>query len=361
MAISATFKSLLFPFLRIAHVGIAVAGNKANLLTRTYQNRRVVKEERREFDMIGGHPSQMMFDYLQKVEKSHTYAYVATALSSINQGAIPSCDKAFFKKLHVDTENILTLCRDESWSIYGSLFDIEEILRNYEPVEGLDFVFPTESIVDHLRNKFSPQIAPGEAVAFLLYDRASATLCVYQGGVMSYSSHFVFDEDEEGLIEEDQTDVSDLLDDALDENDIQEEIVELDSIGDGDDLDSIEDLNDFIASDDSLNFDSAQTGDTASDAGLSAKADDSFFDEEPQSNLRRDMLLFNFIKNSINDFYKNENFESSFITRSVIFDTHDGAKGIGRFLKEELYIESVLYDADMSLSVCELSVLEANE
>lgn len=359
MAVSAAIKRFLFPFLRIAYVGIAVSGQKAYLTTRIMQNRRVAKEEKREFDMPGGHPNQLMFDYLLKVQKSNTYAYTATALSSINQGAIPSCDKAFFRKMHIDTDNILTVCKENNWSIYGSLYDVEEIQRRYAPLEGIDYIFPTESIIDFLKERMRLQTDGGGAVAFLLYDKASATLSIYQNGLLTYSSHFIFDEDEEGLIEEDQADVSDLLEDALDENEIQEEIVELDNIGDGDDLDSIEDLNDFIASDDSLSFDAGQMSAPVGDSG--AKADDGFFDEEPQSNLRRDMLLFNFIKNSINDFYKNENFESSFITRAVIFDTHGGAKGIGRFLKEELYIESVVHDIDMSPTVCDLAVLEAGE
>lgn len=360
MAVSASIKKLLFPFLRIAHVAVIESGHKANLLMRIYQNRRIVKEERREFDMPGGHPSQLMFDYLFKVNKNNTYAYISTALSSINQGAIPSCDKAFFKQMHIDTDNILTVCKADRWSIYGSIFDVEAIRQRYAPVDGIDYVFPTESIIDYLRQKLSLAL-PSEASVYLLYDKTSATLCIYQNDTLTYSSHFIFDEDEEELIEEDQTDVSDLLEDALDDGDIQEEIVELDSIGDDDDLNSIEDLNDFIASDDSLSFDTAQ-GMTEGAAGdMGDKTDDSFFDEEPESNLRRDMLLFSFIKNSITDFYKNENFESSFITHGVILDTHKGARGIGRFLKEELYIESTLHDIDLSEAVCDLSVLEAGE
>jgi hypothetical protein len=369
MNLSQSIKKALFPTLKIAYVGIAAEGGKAHLITRVLKNRKVIKEEKREFELPGGHPTSQMLDYLYRTNRQYTYTYTATLLSSINQGAVPSCDESFFHKLGIDTHNIVTVTKENRWSIYASELDIEEIQGRYEPIDGLDFIFPSEALIDFLHHKSTLRRnhEKDEAFLYLLYEKSAATLVIYVGEILTYSSHFVFDEEEEELIEDESDDVSDLLEsDGLDEGDIQEEIVELDTIGDQDDLGGIEDLDDFIAGDDTFSLDdfeqsSEEAGPQEGEVDDGDLADDSFFEEDSESNLKRDMLLFNFIKNSVHDFYHNEHFESSFITHAEIYDTHGGGRGLGRFLKEELYIETATHELNLSEAICDLAISEAGE
>lgn len=349
-------KKLLFPVLKIAYLGVVVNGKKVHIHTKHIMNDRLIKEEKREFEYINNKPSQTMIEYLERVDRTTTYFYTAIALNSINQGAVPSVDLDFFAKLGIDTENIQTISKSNDWSIYGSKYDIEAIQKTYDQVDGVDFIFPTESIIDFVKEK--EKIAADETTAFLLYDLNNIALTIYHKNILVYSSHFVFDDEETILSSEETSDVSDLLDDVLGGNDILEEIVELDNIND--DFDSIEDLNDFVATDgelgfgDSTNFDSLDTQEKSADSY-------SFLDEETQGDLRKDLELLNFVKSSINDFYKNENLESSFVSKVVILDSHDAAKGVARFIKEELYIDNMIVDIDIAKTVCDMAISEVGK
>ena len=189
----------------------------------------------------------------------------------------------------------------------------------------------------------------------MLYDKTSATLAVYQNENLTYSSHFIFDEEEEEIVEDNSNGIFDLLDDSAEDAELGSDIVQLDDVSD--DFGSLEDLNNFIGSDDPMSLENAHAL-ALDDVDPAPKL--TLGDDQPQTNMRRDMLLFNFIKNSFNDFYKNENYESSFIDQAIIFDTHNGAKSIGQYMSRELCIETAVFDIEMSETICNLALKEAD-
>jgi hypothetical protein len=353
-SVSGFFGRLLFPLLRVAYAGIYTSGKKANMLTRIYQNRKLVKEERREFEAPNGVPSGAMFEYLQKLERRCAFVYTATALSSINQGALPSCDPSFFRKMRIETDNISTVYIDDKWSIYASVFDLEEIQKKYAPIEGLDYVFPTEALIDYYRRQIKIEIEESAAFAFLLYAKNSATLAIYQNDAFMYSSHIIFDEEEENEEANAQNDMADFFDETLNDEAIEANAAELNNISD--EFNSIEDLNDFIASDDPSSLDAQPQ--TASEEDRAAP-ELNLNDEAPRFNIRRDMLLFNFLKNSFNAYYKNEHFASAFIGAAAIFESFEGAKSAADFLKKELCIEATVYPIDIGATICKMAYDEA--
>jgi hypothetical protein len=351
--VSGLFKKLLFPMLRVAYAGIFQSGKKANLLVRVYQNRKLIKEERREFETPNGVPSGAMFEYLQRLERRNAYVYAATGLANINQGALPSCDTKLFRKMHIDVDNISTVSIDDKWSIYASNFDLEEIRKKYEPIDGLDYVFPTEAIIDHVRRRTKIKADGSGAFAFLMYAKASATLAIYQNDLLMGSSHIIFDDDDNDEPDA-QNDMADFFDETLNDETLSADAADLNNISD--DFNSIEDLNDFIASDDPSSLDTLPQ--TPPETAEIAPALD-FGDDAPQSNIRRDMLLFNFLKNSIAAFYKNNNFESAFIDSMAIFEESESAKSAVEFLKKELCIDAKIYRVDLGEIICEMAYEEA--
>lgn len=348
-------KKLIKPLLKVAYIGIANDGNKAHINTRYIKNEKVVKEEVMEFDLVGGRPSQQMIDYIEKVDRGSSYFYIAMILNSINQGSVPSTDLECFHKLGVDTSNISTITKDNKWTVYSSNYDIEEIERNFSDTAGVDFIFPTEAVIDYLREEGN------ENEAYLLYCNSSASLSIYNNNILTYSSHFIFGNDEEIISDGEDTEVSDLLEDMLVADDIFEEIVELDSIND--DFDTIEDLNEFVAEGDSLDFDASEPISETDSFSMPESAEPYGFLEEDEADgdLRRDMLLLEFVKNSINDFYKNDNLPSEFISKATIIDTHGVAKGVARFIKEELYIDAEVIEIDLAKTICDMAIEEAKE
>jgi hypothetical protein len=350
--LSRLFLDIAFQFIRVAYVGIVMNANKTDITTEIYQNRKLIRKEKREFESPNGNPSQLMIDYLRKVERHNTYTYMGTALSSINQGAIPGIDPSFFKTMSIEVDKIITLNNSNKWTIYGSVYDVEDIQKRFSALEGIDYIFPTECLIDYLRKEMSLALMNSESEAYLLYDKTSVTLVVYNNDILTYSSHFKFDEEEENLIE--SNDLGDIFGEPINVSDINGEIVELDNISD--DFNTIEDLNTFIASDDPSNIEKPEMTE------LNAPEEPPQLDldkEVPETNIKRDMLLFNFIKNSLNAFYKNDYFKSGFVSNAYIFDTHGAAKGIGKFFKEELCVESQIIDIDLSESICALAIAEA--
>ncbi|MDR2151677.1 MAG: hypothetical protein LBO72_02545 [Helicobacteraceae bacterium] len=352
---SGLIDKLLFPLLRVAYTGIYAGGKKANLLTRIYQNRKLIKEERREFETPNGIPSGAMFEYLQRLERRNAYVYVATALASINQGALPSCDPNFFRKMHIQTDNIATVFMDNKWSVYASVFDLEEIQKKYEPIDGIDYIFPTETLIDFYKRQIKVEIGKNDAFAFLLYAKSSATLAIYQNDIFMYSSHIIFDEDVDEEDAGDQNDMTDFFDETLSDETIEANPAEINDVGD--DFNSIEDLNDFIASDDPASLDTLSEPSTDDDRAAPPELDLS--EDAPRFNIRRDMLLFNFLKNSFNVYYKNEHFASAFIGSAAIFEGYEGAKSAADFLKKELCIDAKVYPIDISETVCKMAREEA--
>ncbi|MDR0665222.1 MAG: hypothetical protein LBF86_06855 [Helicobacteraceae bacterium] len=345
---------LLFPLLRVAYAGIYLSRKKASLHTRIYQNRKLIKEERREFEAPNGVPSRAMFEYLQKLEKRSAYVYVAAALASINQGALPSCDPKFFRKMRIETDNISTVYIDDKWSIYASVFDLEEMQKKYAPIDGLDYIFPTEAVIDYYRRKIKIENDKNDAIAFLLYAKSSSTLAIYQNDAIMYSSHIIFDEDDENEEANAQNDMADFFDETLSDETLTDNAAELSAAGD--DFGSIEDLNDFIASDDPSILD-APSEPALSDDQEAPELD---LDENaPRFNMRRDMLLFNFLKNSFTAYYKNENFASAFINFAAVFEGYEGAKSAMDFLKKELCIDAKIYPIDIDETVCKMAYDEA--
>jgi hypothetical protein len=346
----------LFPLLRVAYVGIYPKGRVCDLAVKIYQNRKLIKEERREFEMPRGAPSQAMVEYILRLEKRYTYLYVATSLASINQGVIPSTDTDFFRKMQIETENIVSIRTGERSTIYGSIFDIDEIREKYEEVYGIDYIFPTESLIDFSRRNINLNLREDEAFAILLYDKNSATLAIYQDDIFTYSSHIIFDEDEDASENLPRNDISDIFESELGD-DILESAEPIMTASATDDFGSIEDLNDFIASDDSSNFDNSAANELAVIEDTLPEMD--LADDARQSNIRRDMLLFSFLKNSFSDFYKNENFYSDFVEKIAILDTENFAKSVAEFVKKELAIEPIILPIEIPTMLCDLAYEEA--
>ncbi|MDR1911196.1 MAG: hypothetical protein LBQ52_02470 [Helicobacteraceae bacterium] len=351
------FQAALYSLLRIAFVGVSLNGKKANLTIRVYQNKRLIKEEKLEFEAPNGAPSAMMFEYLQKLEKRNAYVYIATILASINQGALPSCDSDFFHKMRIDTDNILTVNIDNRWSIYASVFDVEEIQRKYISIDGIDYIFPTEALIDFARRRMKISIDRRGAFAFLLYGKASATLAIYQDDLLVYSSHIIFDDDDSAETNP-QNDISDIFDDALTSDAIGDEAAQADAISD--DFNTIEDLDaymDSMTSSDSSDLNNAILPQIDENPLNAPELD--FNEDIQQSNIRRDMLLFNFLKNSFNVFYKNENYDSDFINHTAILEAREGAKSAAEFLRKELCIDATIYPIDVGATICDMAYEEA--
>ena len=84
-------------------------------------------------------------------------------------------------------------------------------------------------------------------------------------------------------------------------------------------------------------------------------------DAEEDVDMKKDLLLFNFMKNSLEEFYRNEHYDSRFITEAVVLDTYQGSKSLSKYLKDELFIDNRIEPIDLAEISCKLSYLESKE
>jgi len=350
-----SLKNILQSAFKHVHMGVVIEGKSCEIYTTIMKKDHLVKHEKRLFELKNDKLTNEITAYIKKYQDTYTYFYLATTLASINQGAIAGCDDETYHRMHIDTKNIVRVCIDGLWSVYSSQFDVDNTRLFFEPIGGLDYIFPMESVIHFLQHDLGRE----GTNLYILNNRSTATIAIFDGPQLLYSSHFIFaeDEEEELTLPQEEDEIDQLIDNEGEEggDESVEEIVELDNLGgDLDNLDQIEDLDNFVADADNLTFEDVDT------------LEEEEFDEdvapemEPrdETSIKRDLLLYNFVKNSIEDYYKNDYYHSKFLERAVVFDTLGGSHSLNKYLRDELMIEGEIKNHDLAQVISLMSVKE---
>lgn len=344
-------EKLLIKLFKIGHVSIYMENKKFFVYIRIIKNGKTIEDEHRVFDVEGESDSpKVMKEFFKKFYDKVKYAYVSTYIDSINQGAISGCGDGVFHELGLDMSSLVKICVEDKWSVYTNIYEIDKVQEKYKAIFGVDFIFPMEIMIQHLK----PEDNVDTAVLYMVNNRNSSTLTIYRHNELVYSSHFLFNDDDDSLVvadsEDDDLDESDNLlggddDDGLDDLDLGDD--SLDDLDSMDDLDNIDDLDDFVVDDDE--------GD-----GLDSMDDDDDNVLQSEQDLKKELLLFEFVDNSLNDYYKNPNYDSDFITEAIIYDTCKCSVGLKKHIKEVFFVEPKVLTIDLGETLCNLSQLEVS-
>lgn len=79
-----------------------------------------------------------------------------------------------------------------------------------------------------------------------------------------------------------------------------------------------------------------------------------------EDEIKRDLVLFDFLKKSFNAYYKNNEYRSDFIVDVCIYETLEINSAIQHFIKETLAIDSKKETIKVGSMLCELSKSEVN-
>lgn len=343
-----TLRSLM----KNVHIAMVLEGKYCEISTRVLKNGKVVSKETRKFELNGDALTEEAIVYLNRYEKNHAYCFLSTLLDTINQGAVSQCSEERLVHLDIDPKSTTRLCLNDSWTVYSNIYDLEEVQERFEAVGGVDYIFPMASVVDFLRRK-----DPREGtVMYLLNNQYSAAMGIFRGDDLLYGAHFIFNETEEELEIEEGEDATDkMIEEGLDDE--MEEVVELDNINELDDLDQLEDLDNFSMDGEGAAFDDVE-GFEGEEMDLETPVGN---EEQDGLSLRKDLLLFEFMKNSLEEFYKNDRYEGEFVEECVIYDTYGGSGGLQKYLFEDLGINAAMMKVDLPEVVCDLSVREAEQ
>lgn len=289
-------------------VNIVIANSKTIVYVETLNKKGVVHADEVAFDTK--YLSVQMHEYILSFTKESPFFYISILDTSKTQGAIPTCSKHQVSSFY-DLSSSEYKCFDKKWSYYTSKSDIYEIEKVYEKI-GVDFIFSPFLV---LSNFFKDKIKTHMAM-FILVEEESLCLSVFKDSELLYAEYLdtsleldtnelIIQDTDLSDIDLDEEDSIDLDDIDLDDIDSIDNIDELDDFGDIEDLDSIEEIDEFN-----------DTKDIEEE--LSEYNDQENFPVTDSDDLNEDYQRFVMIQSSINNFYKDEKFESQFIDRKSV-------------------------------------------
>ncbi|WP_456480010.1 hypothetical protein [Nautilia sp.] len=260
------------------------------ILNEQYKKNEIIFKEKKEFDNIN-----LLKKYISSVIQDNPQTYVSTVLLSPNQGAVPGCGKQIYKQHGIETENIKSVCINNKYSFYTTLYELMEIKKT---MPFTDFIYPAFAIID-----FNSSLKNNSL--YILVLKEFSFVLIYKDGKPLYSDIFVTEEETEN--DEEIEDISDMdiiedFDESLDE-----------------DIDNIEELID--------------TG-------------------ENIENINVEYKITEHIKSSLKEYYDGG---GDFVEKIFIFDTIGLEKNITDIINDELFIQSVIQETDILKTINDIS------
>jgi hypothetical protein len=302
------------------YVGIVVSKSKVSVLLLSCSGE-VCKKNRAEFEVSEGTAS--MNDFIQRAIAETPFYYISVLNHSVNQGALPVCDKKLASE-YVDISLSKTLCLND-YMLYSSKYDLDTVEKSYKEF-GVDFIFSPFSLLERV---FKDKLHT-KAQMYLLIEEDRLSLTVYKNSVLKFGTYEVISSHTSNVAfggkESEEEAISFDLD--TDEDAISiDDLDALDDLADLDDLDAISELDDF--SDESVNIDTIHHEDNTD-------KEDSFED------FGEDYNRFLMIQKCLQEYYEDERYENEFIETVYIADGTDGNEDLKRYLEEELFLNVII-------------------
>ena len=324
-----------------AFISIVISNSKTVVYVEMLNSKGSVSSSEESFSTK--YLSTEMYEYILDFTKETPFYYVSILDNSLYQGVIPSCEKnklAYF----YDVSSSEYKCHNNKWSYYTAKNDVYEIEKVYEKI-GVDFIFsPFVVLSNFFKDKIDNHLA-----MFLLIEENSISLSVFNNSELLFGEYIDMSaevEPEELSIDDETIEDMDIIDEevSIDLDDI-DSIDELDDFSDIADLDSIDDLDEFD-----------ETKDIEEELAESEEKEE--FPVEDSDGLNEDYQRFVLIQSAINEFYKNEKFNSEFIENTYIADSVGVSSDMKKYLEEEMFLNVYVRHIELATEVCEIAKME---
>lgn len=291
-----------------------------------------------------------MKEFIHPYIEESPFHYISVLDTSEFQGAVPTCDTSKMSK-YIDVKSSKYLCYHDNWAYYTLKSDLELLKREFSQV-GIDFIFSPFTVLSRF---FKDKIDTNNGMYILIEDKY-ISLAVFSNSQLLYANHMQMNElsdTEDLLLDESSDDEDEELDfDGsidLDNIDVDVDMGELDDFGDIEDLDSFEDMDDFSEMEDVVDEPKETFKEVDTNSDLSMNEAEAF---------NEDYERFLLIQNSVNQFYKDDKFESIFVEQVYIADGLDGSADLKRYLEEEMFMSVIVRRIDLNGEVCDLAKAE---
>lgn len=289
--------------------------DKKNILkTSIYKNQKLISSNEKIFDK-----SEKLLEYVKTLNSKFLFYHTALFLNVKEQGLIPSKNDKDFERFNVGKISLKSITLNNAL-IYTATEHIEYFNEFFEDYGGLDFLYSPFAILYHNILKEKPS---NDKITLYGYKHERIlTLVICRGSEILYGD-IIFFEEELGLEIESKEESLDFLD----ENTSMDTEVTLDNFNEtlGDKLDALD------------QFDDNELGQDEDDLDLLDSKDKLSLEEMNQ--FSNDMELCRRIIVSIENFYKDEKYSSTFINNIFIFSTKELNQSAIEFLEEETLLE----------------------
>lgn len=337
-------------FFPVVYISIVLEERSCHLCIQITKKGKLQKEEKKEFKAYGSEMPIDAINIIKKYQKSYRFCYVAALLNSINQGALGTCKRGEFAKYQVEAENVEAICMDEKWSVYSYADDIAWAKRTYEKSGGLDFIFSPFAVLHEL---VSAQLS-AEPKLYVLSQNSSIALAIMSEEGFQYGGYFILAPTETlESAEGDEEEGGDAEADTADDGDLGDDIEELESLDDIDGLSDLDDLEDEVKLDEFEELEDAGV-DEKSSKGPSRLSDANSSLEE----LGKGMDILNFIKDSIEKYYKSDLYESTFIEDIVFINDSQLSDEVVDYIHSTLLLNVSKEQVNISEKMCEMAISE---
>ncbi len=329
---------------RFANVFVAIVSEKNEYVVRyiVVKKDNIVAKDEKRFPMDEEKKlSSDIKEFLLSLQKGYKFIYISYLLDSLGQGCIPTCVDKEMESYNIDKSNIFQVCVENSWTTYASKADIKWTKSIFNDI-GLDFIFSPYIVLNNFINK---EKHCNKTVLHFLYMENSITILIFDGKKLIFNAffkipykEFSFEEDEE-LKPESSTDITDgiELDNIESEEDEFEGFVDITKLDD--------DSNDNEEEDDILN---------------SAKEDIESSTLEDLELYGREMIIFKYLHSAIEEYYKNDRYESEFLEDIIIYNDSNISNDIITMIENDLFLNVEIHSVDVKEEMINMSIEEVD-
>lgn len=313
------FIKKFLPFFDIAIISVILEVKSCNVFVKIVKNNRVIKTEEKRFDINNVELSREVINYINSYQDKYKFTYIGTLLGSINQGAINGCKPEDFKRFGVRINDIEYVCVNNMFGVYGFGDDILVSKNKFNKTVGIDFIY-SPFIVLH---QFFKKELTNETKLYVLCQKSYVALAIFKERRFIFGAYFSVDTTEDTFKEEGAKP-------SISSSETNKDSNSGDADGENEDLDELvffEDDEDVISLDEN---DEAEISDSDEDADEGEISSIKSFQEGVD--------LHNYIKSSIEEFYKNDKYETEFLSDIVIADDCNLTDEVIKYLQDELML-----------------------
>jgi hypothetical protein len=317
-----------------------------------HKNKKIINSDEQIFGTDKKSKDRFL-EYIKNFTKETPYFYISYLDDFKEQGAIPTCDEKELENF-ININDIKKICYNNLWGVYTSKIALKELKKNLEEI-GVDFVF---SPIFLLYNFYKDKVTLDIALYVLIKDN-SITLAVFKASKLLYGDYIditfsenLLEMDDEIMELDDEENNEEDID--LEEISLDDDVDELDDFGDIEDLDTLEDIDDFSHSKD-LEEELEESYEDVVEDNISQNH---IKDDDTQKSLSDDYKRFKAIMESINEFYKNDIYESEFIENIYVADSIGLSGEFKKYLQEEMFMSVYIRHIDIPLELIELTKME---